>query len=95
MAKATVSPLDPAKVAAGIGSITEGRGYARVVVEGKTLAYIKRSTVTVPAALVAKAPKRLGEFKTETNGRWAGVAVAGSDKARAVLEYVALKAGQA
>jgi hypothetical protein len=85
--------LDPAAVAEGIGKLVEGRGYARVLVDGKTVAYVKPGTVTVPAALVAKAPKRLGTFKVEKNGRWAGVAVTDTAKARAVLEHVAQKAG--
>ncbi len=87
--------LDPAAVAEGIGQVVKGRGYARVVVGGKTVAYVKPATITVPATLVAKAPKRLGAFKVEKNGRWAGVALTDTAKARRVLEYVAgQKAGQ-
>jgi hypothetical protein len=80
--------LDPAAVAEGIGKVVEGPGYARVVVGGRTVAYVKPATMSVPAALVAKAPKRLGAFKVERNGRWAGVAVTDTAKARKVLEYV-------
>jgi len=80
--------LDPAAVAEGIGKVVKGPGYARVVVDGETIAYIKPGTVTVPASLVAKAPRRLGTFKVERNGRWAGVALTDTAKARKVLEYV-------
>jgi hypothetical protein len=45
----------------------------------------------VPASLVAKAPKRLGTFQAESNGRWAGVAMADDEAARRVLEYVAAR----
>ena len=93
--KRNPAAVDPAKAAEGIGNVVTGPGYVRVVVDGKTIAYVKRTTVTVPAALVAKAPKRLGAFKVEGNGRWAGVAVADTAKARAVLQFVAQKAGQA
>ena len=85
--------LDPATVAEGIGRVVKGPGYVRVVVDGKTIAYIKPATISVPASLVAKAPKRLGTFKPEANGRWASVAVADTAKARAVVEHVAQKAG--
>jgi len=91
---APASGIDVKALAEGIGQVVEGPGYVRVVAGGKTIAYVKRGTVTVPAALVAKAPKRLGSFKVEKNGRWAGVAVTDTAKARAVLEHVAQKAGQ-
>lgn len=82
--------LDPKKLARGLGKIKPAAGYTRLVAsDNTTLAYIKRSTLTVPAALVAKAPKRLGAFQLESNGRWAGVAVADNDAARRILEYVA------
>ncbi len=84
--------LDPAAAAEGIGQVVQGPGYVRVVVGGKTIAYVKRGTVTVPAALVAKAPKRLGTFKVEKNGRWAGVAATNTARARAVLEHVVQRA---
>jgi hypothetical protein len=85
--------LDPAKVAEGIGKIVKGPGYVRVVVDGKTIAYLKRASVAVPAALVVKAPKKLAIFKVEANGRWAGASVESVQKARAILEHVARKAG--
>jgi hypothetical protein len=82
--------LDPKTLARGLGTVKPGAGYARLVAsDNTTLAYIKCSTLTVPAALVAKAPKRLGVFHVESNGRWAGVAAADNDAARRVLEYVA------
>lgn len=83
--------LDPAKAAEGIGEIVTKPGYVRVVADGTTVAYIRRTSVSVPAALVARAPKRLGAFKLESNGRWAGVAVADTVAARRVLEYVAVR----
>lgn len=92
--KRNPAAVDPAKAAEGIGKIVKGPGYVRVVVGKTTIAYVKRATVTVPAALVTKAPKRLGAFTVEGNGRWAGVPVADTAKARAVLEFVARKAAQ-
>ena len=91
MASADASKaLDHKTLARGLGRLKTGGGGVRLVTkDGKTLAYLKRHRVTVPAALVAKAPKRLGTFKLESNGRWAGVACADTDAARAVLEYVA------
>jgi hypothetical protein len=87
--KSKLPSLDPAAVAKGIGTAVEGPGYVRVVVDGKTIAYVKPATITVPAWLIVKAPKRLGAFKVEANGRWAGIAVTDSAKARKILEYVA------
>lgn len=83
--------LDPKALARGIGTVKTGNGYPRIVrkSDGKTLAYVKVAMLTVPAALVAKAPRRLGEFKVEANGRWAGVKVADIAEARRVIEYVA------
>src|SRR5689334_14006166 len=100
MARRNVAPpatLDHKALAKGLGRLMpDGRsGYGRIVVGGKTLAYLKRHRVIVPAALAAKAAKRLGAFTTESNGRWAGVTCADTAAARAVLEYVAQKAGQA
>jgi hypothetical protein len=93
MASTNVAPahagLDHNALARGLGKLVTGKGYDRLVVGGKTLAYLKKGKVTVPAALVAKAPKRLGVFRVERNGRWAGVAIADTAAARAVLEYVA------
>lgn len=96
MAEATVSPsLDHAAIAAGLGELKQGAGYSRVVVpDGKTLAYIKKGVLAVPAGLVKKTPKKLGSFTVEKNGKWANVAVDSTDKARAVLEYVVAQAGQ-
>jgi hypothetical protein len=89
-AKRSRAGLDPKTLARGLGKLKPGAGYTRVVAsDGATLAYVKRSTLSVPAALVVKAPKRLGAFQVESNGRWAGVAVADNDAARRVLEYVA------
>jgi hypothetical protein len=82
--------LAPKVLARGLGKVKSGPGYARLVAsDGSTIAYIKRTRLTVPAALVAKAPKRLGAFQVEGNGRWAGVSVADNDAARQVLEHVA------
>lgn len=83
--------LDPAALAEGIGGkLVPGKGYARLVGgDGKTLAYIKKNSIAVPASLVAKAPKKVGTFKVEANGRWAGAKVSSTDKARAIVEYVA------
>ena len=80
--------LDHKTLAAGLGKL-KGPGRNRLVgSDGKTLAYLKKYMVTVPAALVARAPKRLGSFTLESNGRWAGVACADTLAARRVLEYV-------
>lgn len=87
--------LDHAAVADGLGELKEGAGYGRVVgPDGKTLAYIKKGALAVPAALVKKAPKKLGSVTVEKNGKWANVAVDTIEKARAVLEYVVARAGQ-
>src|SRR4051812_31423742 len=95
MARRNVAPgmgLDHKALARGLGRLKSGGGGVRLVGrDGKTLAYLKRRRVTVPAALVAKAPRRLGEFNLESNGRWAGVACADTETARRVLEYVAGK----
>jgi hypothetical protein len=93
MARRNVAPartaLDHKALAAGLGKL-KGPGRDRLVgPDGKTLAYLKKHMVTVPAALVAKAPKKLGTFAPESNGRWAGVKVTDTAAARAVLEYVA------
>jgi hypothetical protein len=91
---ASASPIDVKALAKGIGTVKVGPGYARIMAGGRALAYVKRSTVTVPADLVKRAPKKLGRFSVESNGRWAGVKVADTAAARAVLEHVAQKAGQ-
>jgi hypothetical protein len=81
--------LDPNVLARGLGKVKTGPGYARIVArDGGTIAYVKRHRLTVPAALVAKAPRRLGAFTVEGNGRWAGATQTDNDAARAVLEHV-------
>lgn len=88
--------LDHAAVAEGIGELMEGKGYDRLIVGGKTLAYIKKASIAVPTALVAKAPKKLGVFTPEKGGPWSNASVANTAKARAIVEYVAAqKAAQA
>ena len=87
--------LDHKAIAEGIGELKEGTGYSRVLVGGKTIAYLKKASVTVPAALVATAPKKLASFKVEKNGVWAGAQVDSEANARAIVEYVAQKAAQA
>jgi hypothetical protein len=89
MADKAPAPIDVKALAKGIGVVRKGPGYVRILVDGTTLAYAKRTTVTVPAGLVKRAPKRLGSFTVEKNGKWAGVAVSDTAQARAVLEYVA------
>jgi hypothetical protein len=76
-------------LASGLGKLKGPRRDRLVGPDGKTLAYLKKHMVTVPAALVAKAPKKLGTFTVEANGHWAGVACADTVAARRVLEYVA------
>jgi hypothetical protein len=86
--------LDHTAIAAGIGELKEGNGYSRVLVGGKNVAYLKRASLAVPARLVVKAPKRLGSFKVEANGRWANAPADTVAKARAILEYVVARAAQ-
>jgi hypothetical protein len=96
MATAAPAPvIDVKAMAKGIGTIKKSASYSRIVVGKKTLAYVKRGTVTVRADLVRRAPKKLGRFSVESNGRWAGVAVADTTAARAVLEYAASRRGEA
>jgi hypothetical protein len=96
--KVTTAPtgLDHAAVATGLGELKHGNGYDRLVVDGKTLAYIKKDTVTVKTSAVAGAPKKakLPEFTLEKNGQWAGAKVDNAT-ARRVLEYIVGKAAQA
>jgi hypothetical protein len=96
MAEQNVPPaLDHAAIAEGIGELKPGKGYGRVVVGGKTLAYLKKGRIAVPTALVTKAPAGLGSFEPEKSGPWSNVSVSDPTKARAILEYVVAKAGQA
>lgn len=98
MARRNVAPaptaLDHKALAAGLGKLKGPRRDRLVAPDGRTLAYLKTHMVTVPAALAANAPRRLGTFTIEANGCWAGVACADTAAARRVLEYVAQKAGQ-
>jgi hypothetical protein len=87
-ANATPAPLDHAASAAGLGELKEGNGYDRVVVDGKTIAYLKKGRIAVPTALVAKAPKKLGAFTPEKSGPWSNAVVDSTEQARAILEYV-------
>jgi hypothetical protein len=94
MARRNVTAEPPAglnhrALAAGLGKLKGPGGDRLVGPDGSTLAYLKKHVVTVPAALVAKAPKKLGTFTAEANGHWAGVKVADNTAAREVLEYVA------
>lgn len=92
-AQPTPVPLDHKAIAAGLGELKEGGGYSRVLADGKTIAYLKKGGLAVPAALVKKAPAKLGKFTVEKNGTWANVPVADTAAARAVLEYVVGQAG--
>jgi hypothetical protein len=87
--------LDHSTIAEGIGELKEGNGYDRVTVDGKTVAYLKQGRIAVPTALVAKAPKRLGEFKPERSGPWSNAAVDTTAKARAILEHVVARHAEA
>jgi hypothetical protein len=93
MARTNVAPpagLDHKALAGGLGRLKTGGGGVRLVgKDGATLAYLKKRRITVPASLVTKAPRGLGAFQLESNGRWAGVAVADTAAARRVVEYVA------
>lgn len=91
MATPTVAPaaLDPATIAKGIGELKIGNGSSRVVVDGTTLAYLKKSRLAVRAAHVKRLPKKLGSAVPEANGKWANVPVGSTAAARAVIEYVA------
>ncbi len=92
---ATAHVIDLKAMAAGIGLVKTGKGYCRIVAGGATLAYVKPGgTVTVPAKLVARAPKKLGSFSVESNGRWAGVRVRDTAAGRAILEYVAAQCAE-
>jgi hypothetical protein len=90
----TSTGLDHEAIAKGIGELNVGGGSARVVVGGKTLAYIKATRVAVRAAHVKRLPKKLGTPVPEANGTWANVAVKDAATARAVLQFVAEKAAQ-
>lgn len=78
----------PRRHCEGIGELKVGNGSSRVVVGGKTLAYLKATRIAVRAAHVKRLPKKLGVAVPESNGTWANVAVDSTDKARAIVEYV-------
>ena len=94
MAKQTVTTLDPDAIAAGIGELKVGGGSARVVLGGKTLAYLKATRIAVRVAHIKKLPKKIGTAVPEANGTWANVAVKDTTAARALLEFVAQRAAQ-
>ncbi len=96
MARKTTDPnrpaLDVKALARGIGKVQTSAGYDRIVVGKRTLAYVKRGgTVTIPYELIKGAPRKLGRFAVEANGRWAGAKVADTAQARQILEYVAAR----
>jgi hypothetical protein len=90
----TTTGLDHEAIANGIGELKVGGGSARVVVGGKTLAYLKTSRIAVRAVHVKRLPKKLGVAVPESNGVWANVAAKDGAAARAVLQFVAEKAAQ-
>jgi hypothetical protein len=95
MVERNVTPgLDHKAIAKGIGELKVGGGSARVIVAGKTLAYLKARRIAVRAAHVKRLPKKLGSAVPEANGTWANVAVKDTAAARAVLKFVADKAAQ-
>jgi hypothetical protein len=88
MVKRNVTPgLDHEAIAGGIGELKVGNGSSRVVVTGKTLAYLKATRIAVRAVHVKRLPKKLGSPVAEANGTWANVAVSSTAEARAVLEH--------
>jgi hypothetical protein len=92
LARKDATPLDHGAIAAGLGELKAGNGYDRLVVGGKTVAYLKQGRVAVPTALVAKAPTKLGTFTPEKSGPWSNAAVDTTAKARAIVEYIVAKA---
>jgi hypothetical protein len=95
MVERNVTPgLDHKAIAMGIGELEVGGGSARVVVGGKTLAYLKTTRIAVRAAHIKRLPKKLGTAVPEANGTWANVAVKDTAAARTVLQFVAEKAAQ-
>jgi hypothetical protein len=95
MVERNVTPgLDHEAIAQGIGELKVGKGSSRVVMNGKTLAYLKATRLAVRTEHVKRLPKKLGTPVPEANGTWANVAVKDTAAARAVLQYVAEKAAQ-
>ena len=90
----TTTGLDHDAIVKGIGELKVGGGSARVVVGGKTLAYLKTTRIAVRAVHVKRLPKKLGTAVPEANGTLANVAVKDTAAARAVLQFVADKAAQ-
>ncbi len=90
----TTTGLDHDTIVKGIGELKVGGGSARVVVGGKTLAYLKTTRIAVRAVHVKRLPKKLGTAVPEANGTWANVAVKDTAAARTVLEFVAKTAAQ-
>lgn len=90
----TSTGLDHDVIVKGIGELKVSGGSARVVVGGKTLAYLKTTRIAVRAVHVKRLPKKLGTAVPEANGTWANVAVKDTAAARAVLQFVAEKAAQ-
>ena len=87
--------LDRAKIAEGLGELKDGQHYGRILgPDGKTLVYVKKESLAVPAELVKGAPKKLGTFTPEKNGKWATVPVADMAAARAIIEFVSAKAAE-
>lgn len=91
MAEKKVTPaLDHAKAVEGLAvELVPGKNYSRVVLDGKTIAYLNGVTMAVKADAVDNAPKgaKLPAFTPEKSGRWTRAHV-DTDGARHVLEFV-------
>jgi hypothetical protein len=85
--------LDHRAIAAGLGDLVEGTDYDRLVVDGRTIAYIKKGTVAAHLAHLARLPKKLGTAEPEKSGPWANVRVDSDATARAILEHVVAQVG--